>query len=516
MRERILPVFIALLFLAVVFLCIYNYKIGYRWRMIKTLSAKELGSTISTKWIVISSKNYSYEEIEHWAQISGWEVLVVGDTKAPNTSSWGGVHFLGVDEQERLGYRIVKNLPQTSNSHRNIGYLFAIEHGAEWIYDTDDSVMPYGLGLEQFDYTDEVSGIRFGCNRTERSSSPVSFSPYRFFNGDHIWPEGFPLEYLRSHTNEGDRYCLCHKMRTAAVQHGLIHGSRDTDSIYRLLHTDEEVGIDEEFSRMAPGVVLDKGAFSSWKSRNTLFNRRAFFTLYFPTTVSSCAADMWRSYFAQKLLHTVDETVAFHPSNAVEISGVHDDSLEDFETERKVVDIYLDAGRIVEFLDKWKCTEGEVTACIVLLAEKFSKEGFWGDADAELVKNWILDLENIGYEFPTRGDHKEYSAREDIRGANCRRADIQFGHGTQRLMKKSTEKLKLISELAEWCRNATSSDVLRKMPSPKQLAESHAKNGVLSNLEKSVLVITSNYPWNRTVGVLQRIYTMMVLEYFQK
>ncbi|KAL6737604.1 hypothetical protein Aduo_011231 [Ancylostoma duodenale] len=403
MKENITSIFTALLFLAVVFVFIYNYKIGHRWRLTITWSTRKLGSTLSTRWIVISSRNYSYEDLKHWALISGWEVLVVEDTKAPKGSPWSGVHFLDVDEQERLGYRIVKNLPQTSNSRKNIAYLYAIEHGAEWIYDTDSSIMPYGLGLEQFDYTYEVSGIRFGCNRTEKCSSSTLFNPYRFFGNDHMWPRGFPLEYLQGHTNGEDSYCLCHKMRAAAVQHGLIHGSGDTDAMYR--------------------------------------------------------------------------------------------------------GMYLGTGRIVEFLDKWECTQGEVSVCMILLAEEFSRKGFWDKADAELVKDWIHDLQTIGYQFPTRANHTEYTVREDIRGANCRRANVEFERKTSsQTEKKSAEKLKLFGELTDWCEDATSSDVLQKMLSPRQLAKSHAKNGVLMNLEKSVLVITSNYPWNRTIGVLQKMY----------
>ncbi|KIH52505.1 hypothetical protein ANCDUO_17394, partial [Ancylostoma duodenale] len=206
------------------------------------------------------------------------------------------------------------------------------------------------------------------------------------------------------------------------------------------------------------------------------------------------AVDIWRSYFAQKLLHMVDETVAFYPPNAIEISRARDVYLEDFKNERKVLvredvkslGMYLESRRIVEFLDKWECTEGEVSVCMTLLAEEFSREGFWDKADAKLVEDWIHDLQTIGYQFPTRDNHAEYTVREDIRGANCRRANIEFERKTSSaLKKKSEEKLKLFGELADWCETATSSDALQKMPSPRQLAKSHAQNSVLTNLEKS-------------------------------
>ncbi|EPB78428.1 hypothetical protein ANCCEY_02494 [Ancylostoma ceylanicum] len=107
------------------------------------------------------------------ANISGWELVVVGDTKTPKTWSWKGVHFLGVEDQQRLGYRIVRNLPYRSYTRKNIGYLYAIERGAQWIYDTDDDNKPYDLGLEQFDYTETISGLRFGCNQANKKVTPM-------------------------------------------------------------------------------------------------------------------------------------------------------------------------------------------------------------------------------------------------------------------------------------------------------------------------------------------------------
>ncbi|PIO68767.1 hypothetical protein TELCIR_09430 [Teladorsagia circumcincta] len=43
-------------------------------------------------------------------------------------------------------------------------------------------------------------------------------------------------------------------------------------------------------------------------------------------------------------------------------------------------------------------------------------------------------------------------------------------------------------------------------PSPKQLMKFHADHNVLRGLRNTVLVITCNYPLNRTLGLLQRLY----------
>ncbi|KAK6753882.1 hypothetical protein RB195_013085 [Necator americanus] len=330
------------------------------------------------------------------------------------------------------------------------------------------------------------------------------FNPFRFFGNANMWPKGFPLKYVQTHTNGQDRYCLCRKMRTAVVQHGLIHNDPDVDPIFRLLHAEKKTSTDEEFNVMAPTVVLGKGTYSPWNSQNTLFSRRAFFTLYLPITApSSWVADLIRSYFAQKLLHMIDENVAFYPPNVRRTTKSHD-LLAEFEGQR---DAFLKSEEIIKFLDSWECIHKEISTCTVLLAVEFSKKGFWGSADAEMIRKWIDHLRSIGYQFPRKSNHIKYIPREDIRGANCRRANVEFeadGFDEQ----KSADKLRMFANIDDWCTKTGENytEFRQKFPSPSKLTLLHANNVVLRNLRKSVLVITNNYPWNHTIGLLQRLY----------
>ncbi|RCN49766.1 hypothetical protein ANCCAN_04223 [Ancylostoma caninum] len=462
MRQSIKADFALLLCLTTAFICVVNCDIGFNRKSAIPLMMRKSNFTLNKKWIVVTSTNLPTEDIKRLANISGWELVVVGDTKTPKTWSWKGVHFLGVEDQQRLG-----------------------------------------LGLGQFDYTKAISGLRYGCNHVKKNLSSKLFNPYRFFGNDYMWPRGFPLSYLQSHTNGPDRYCLCHKMRAAAVQQGLVHKDPDVDAIYRLLHADKQTGLNEAFNKMAPSVVLEKGIYAPWNSQNTLFNRKAFFILYLPVTVAFRVTDIWRSYFAQKLLHMIGENIAFYPVNAIQIRNAHN-YLSDFESER---DVYLKTEKIIEFLDEWRCSHKEISECTILLAEEFRKRDFWGVTDAKLVRDWIYDLRTIGYQFPPRTKGTEYSIQEQIRGANCRRADFEFDTGREDTMiQKSSQKLKLFGELTDWCAKANFPEFLQKLLSPSQLATSHTNNLVLANLRKSVLVITGNYPWDRTIGLLQRMY----------
>ncbi|EPB78429.1 hypothetical protein ANCCEY_02495 [Ancylostoma ceylanicum] len=179
----------------------------------------------------------------------------------------------------------------------------------------------------------------------------------------------------------------------------------------------------------------------------------------------------------------IGENIAFYPVNAIQIRNAHN-YLSDFESER---DVYLKTEKIVEFLDQWDCSHEDISECAVLLAEEFSKRDFWGVADAKLVRDWIFDLRSIGYQFPPRTNETDYFIMEQVRGANCRRADVEFDTEKEDTMiEKSAEKLRMFGELTDWCAKANFSDFLRKLPSPPQLATSHAKNQVLVNLQKSV------------------------------
>ena len=50
--------------------------------------------------------------------------------------------FLSVEKQKTLGYRIHDLIPYKSYARKNIGYLYAIQHGAKVIYETDDDNCP--------------------------------------------------------------------------------------------------------------------------------------------------------------------------------------------------------------------------------------------------------------------------------------------------------------------------------------------------------------------------------------
>lgn len=71
--------------------------------------------------------------------------MQVADTKTPlDWQAPTNVDFLSVAKQHELGYKITSLLPYKSYARKMIGYLYAMEHGAQVIYETDDDNAPRG------------------------------------------------------------------------------------------------------------------------------------------------------------------------------------------------------------------------------------------------------------------------------------------------------------------------------------------------------------------------------------
>ena len=74
-------------------------------------------------------------------------MVVVADQKTPNDWSHDNVHFLPLSKQKELFDDYSDQIPLNSYTRKNLGYLYAIMNGAEWIYDTDDDNKPYSKSM---------------------------------------------------------------------------------------------------------------------------------------------------------------------------------------------------------------------------------------------------------------------------------------------------------------------------------------------------------------------------------
>ena len=90
------------------------------------------------KYILITSINPMNEALEQYALLSGWKLILVGDIKGPKEIEDERIIFLDIEKQGELGFSSYINCPENHYSRKNIGYLYAISHGAEIIAETLD------------------------------------------------------------------------------------------------------------------------------------------------------------------------------------------------------------------------------------------------------------------------------------------------------------------------------------------------------------------------------------------
>jgi hypothetical protein len=136
------------------------------------------------KWIIVTTINAPTEQIKKLANTTGFQLLVIGDKKTAPNWYLNNTIFLSVDSQSELNYKSFKTIPFNSYNRKNIGYLFAIQHGAKYIYDTDDDNAPIVDLLTYFNLNENDHGLIYDEN------APQVLNPYSHFGQPSIWPRG--------------------------------------------------------------------------------------------------------------------------------------------------------------------------------------------------------------------------------------------------------------------------------------------------------------------------------------
>jgi hypothetical protein len=140
----------------------------------------------ANKFIIITSINPPTESVRQFSRLPGWQVIVVGDEKTPVDWRCDGVIYLSPADQAQLGFKILSLLPHNHYGRKMVGYLYAMRHGAEVIYDTDDDNAP----LENWAWPEFAGSF-------EQSRADLGFvNIYKSFTEQEIWPRGLPLNRI--------------------------------------------------------------------------------------------------------------------------------------------------------------------------------------------------------------------------------------------------------------------------------------------------------------------------------
>jgi hypothetical protein len=274
-----------------------------------------------------------------------------------------------------MHFALSKVLPVRHYSRKNIGYLIAMNSGAECIYETDDDNRPNDTWTPR---NINVSALR---------ADPTEWvNIYRYFTGDVIWPRGYPLDYIKESLAKEAILRSQAERADAPIQQSLADGSPDVDAIWRLL-------FDKEIKFSANGSVLvPQACWCPFNSQTTWWWPSAYPLLYLPSFCSFRATDIWRSFIAQRCLWEMGNELVFHPPEVVQERNVHN-LMKDFEAE---ITVYTQTTNLAQRLTDVKLKPGPYSALgnLVRCYESLCGE-FFPETELALVRAWADDIEKI-------------------------------------------------------------------------------------------------------------------------
>ena len=389
------------------------------------------------QWAVVSTIHAPNESIFRVSNLRGWCLIIVGDTNTPNNAhadlaaEKDNVFFLSALDQEKF----LSSGTSLSGSfaRKNIGYLYALSHGAKVLFDFDDdnvltppeggtvaSIAPPFLFSEDSGFDTRTMLLKFideddakeNENETieqpttpaSKYQGPLAFNPYIYMGAsqDYTWPRGFPIDKLPNNFHEWYTYKQNTvvgdiKLSSIGVIQSLCVGDPDHDTVYRSTRHAAEFTFDNSIKALPLLVPLHK--YSPYNAQATTHLYHAFWGLYLPITVQDPVADIWRSYINQRVMKDIGLHVMYTPPIVSRIHIPHN-HLSEYVAE---TDLHTKTTKLLEFLDAWSSEAETLVERIMELWIALHKSNYIGLDDVEGISKWLNALDVIDYEFPSVG-----------------------------------------------------------------------------------------------------------------
>ena len=326
-------------------------------------------------FIVITSIFAPTEAVNKFATLSGYQLIVAGDKKSPAQWSAPGVSYLSVADQEAQGFSLSGKLPFNHYGRKMMGYLQAMQQGAELIIDTDDDNIPY-------------DDWAFPALEGEFNTAPVDkgfVNIYKNFTSHHIWPRGYPLDLILDTTHNLKEEELSVETSQIGIWQGLADSDPDVDAIYRLVDNTEIF-----FDKRAP-VVLPEGTLCPFNSQNTAVRRELFPLLYLPAYVTFRFTDILRGLVAQPIMWAHGYRLGFTEATVIQVRNPHD-YVKDFESE---IPCYLHPNRVIAAVGRAIDPNVTVAENLRRAYAELAKENIVTAQEVELLDLWLADVQRL-------------------------------------------------------------------------------------------------------------------------
>ena len=325
------------------------------------------------KAIVITSIFEPTEAVKRFAALKDYSLIVVGDKKSPAGWKHENVIYISVDDQQAMDFELVKILPYNHYCRKMLGYLKAIETGAEVIVDTDDDNIP----MEEWSFPSFEGKSDLLCG------TKGFINIYQLFTKKKIWPRGLPLNLI-SKNFELEKFVKEADVKVGIWQ-GLADEDPDVDAIYRLT-SDEPC----YFEKRAP-VVLDKAIISPFNTQNTLIRKELFALMYLPTYVTFRFTDILRGLVAQPIMWLYDYHLGFTDATVVQKRNPHD-YMKDFISE---IPMYEYCERVIELVTGAIIPSESIETNLYNAYLALHKENIVCDKEMLTLKAWLNDIQKL-------------------------------------------------------------------------------------------------------------------------
>ena len=233
----------------------------------------------------INSPTIATHKFIEIAKRDGWKFVVVGDTKTPHEEYEKlDCIYLDPDKQAEMYPELSEIIGWKTIQRRNIGFVYAYNHGAEVVATVDDDNIPYdnwGTDL----YIGKEVEVDYYTNK-----ELLVFDPLSVTNQSNLWHRGFPIDllpYKNLIEYKGK------KKITPLIQADLWDGDPDIDAMCRLSFKPIV-----KFDTTAPFAAAE---ISPFNSQNTFIHRDAL-KHYAVWPYVGRMDDIWGGYYTQKMI----------------------------------------------------------------------------------------------------------------------------------------------------------------------------------------------------------------------
>jgi len=322
------------------------------------------------KAIVITSIFHPTEAVISFSKKKDYQLIVVGDKKTPPDWNCENADYISVAGQEELDFGIAKVLPYNHYCRKMLGYLKAVQRGAECIIDSDDDNIP----------KDNWSFPGFDNHYNSIQENKGFINIYQLYTDQKIWPRGLPLNLINTQFHLENS--LKRKKCKIGIWQGLADEDPDVDAVYRLT-----CDTPCYFSDRDP-VVLGKGTITPFNSQNTIIRKELFSLLYLPTYVTFRFTDILRGLVAQPIMWLYDYQLGFTSATVVQKRNPHD-YMTDFISE---IPMYEYGEKVIGLVSNAISASENIDVNLFNAYKSLLKENIICEKEMTTLETWLKDI----------------------------------------------------------------------------------------------------------------------------